>query len=97
MSKYQLMWKKGILVNNLLFPSRICPVLGPDPDQQAEERVDPDRLLDGHVELVEQLFKVLQRRVLDKEQEDQGAAEPGWASLSQSGGEERLQHRVLSR
>ena len=90
MSKYQLMWKKGNLVNNLLFSSRICPVLGPDTDQQAEERVDPDRLLDGRVELVEQLFEDLQRRILNKEQEDQGAAEPGWASLSQSGGEEGL-------
>ena len=91
------MWEKGILVNDLSFSSRICPVLGPDPDQQAEERVDPDRLLDGRLELVEQLFKVLQRRVLDEEQEDCGAAEPGGASLCKSGGEERLQHRVLSR
>ena len=91
------MWKKGILVNDLSFSSRICPVLGPDPDQQAKERVDPDQLLDGRLELVEQLFKVLQRRVLHEEQEDHGAAEPGWASLCKSGGEERLQHGVLSR
>ena len=68
------MWKEGILVNDLSFPSRICPVLGPDPDQQAKERVDPDQLLDGRLELVEQLFKVLQRRVFHQEQEDQGAA-----------------------
>lgn len=67
------MWKKGILVNDLSFPSRICPVLGPDPDQQAKERVDPDRLLDGRLELVEQLFKVLQRRVLNEDEEDRGA------------------------
>ena len=67
------MWKKGILVNDLSFPSRICPVLGPDPDQQAEERVDPDQLLDGRLELVEQLFKVLQRRVLNEDEEDRGA------------------------
>ena len=68
------MWKGGILVNDLSFSSRICPVLGPDPDQQAKERVDPDRLLDGRLELVEQLFKVLQRRGFHQEQEDQGAA-----------------------
>ena len=67
------MWKGGILVNDLSFSSRICPVLGPDPDQQAEERVDPDRLLDGRLELVEQLFKVLQRRVLNEDEEDRGA------------------------
>ena len=67
------MWKKGILVNDLSFPSRICPVLGPDPDQQAKERVDPDQLLDGRLELVEQLFKVLQRRVLNEDEEDRGA------------------------
>ena len=91
------MWKGGILVNDLSFSSRICPVLGPDPDQQAKERVDPDRLLDGRLELVEQLFKVLQRRVFLEGPEDQGTAEPGWASLCKSGGEERLQHGVLSR
>ena len=67
------MWKKGILVNDLSFSSRICPVLGPDPDQQAKERVDPDQLLDGRLELVEQLFKVLQRRVLNEDEEDRGA------------------------
>ena len=67
------MWKGGILVNDLSFSSRICPVLGPDPDQQAKERVDPDRLLDGRLELVEQLFKVLQRRVLNEDEEDRGA------------------------
>ena len=67
------MWKGGILVNDLSFSSRICPVLGPDPDQQAEERVDHDRLLDGRLELVEQLFKVLQRRVLNDDEEDRGA------------------------
>ena len=67
------MWKGGILVNDLSFSSRICPVLGPDPDQQAKERVDPNRLLDGRLELVEQLFKVLQRRVLNEDEEDRGA------------------------
>ena len=67
------MWKGGILVNDLSFSSRICPVLGPDPDQQAKERVDPDQLLDGRLELVEQLFKVLQRRVLNEDEEDRGA------------------------
>ena len=67
------MWKGGILVNDLSFSSGICPVLGPDPDQQAEERVDPDQLLDGRLELVEQLFKVLQRRVLNEDEEDRGA------------------------
>ena len=91
------MWKGGILVNDLSFSSGICPVLGPDPDQQAKERVDPDRLLDGRLELVEQLFKVLQRRVLNEDEEDRGATRGGWASLCKSGGEERLQHGVLSR